>query len=87
MDLPKDPMMLYSVVNTKLRDYYSSLEVMCEDMDISREELESIINRAVMRIVAALSELGFYMDSNQVATAVRNAQAANDTRYNTVEVR
>ena len=55
--------------------------------NISREELESIINRAVMRIVAALSELGFYMDSNQVATAVRNAQAANDTRYNTVEVR
>ena len=55
--------------------------------NISREELESIINRAVMRIVAALSELVFYMDSNQVATAVRNAQAANDTRYNTVEVR
>ena len=55
--------------------------------NISREELESIINRAVMRIVAALSELGFYMDFNQVATAVRNAQAANDTRYNTVEVR
>ena len=55
--------------------------------NISREELESIINRAVMRIVAALSELGFYMDSNQVATAVRNALAANDTRYNTVEVR
>ena len=41
--------------------------------NISREALESIINRAVMRIVAALSELGFYMDSNQVATAVRNA--------------
>lgn len=55
--------------------------------NISREELESVINRAVMRIVAALSELGFYMDSKQVATAVRNAQAANDTRYNTVEVR
>ena len=55
--------------------------------NISKEELESVINRAVMRIVAALSELGFYMDSKQVATAVRNAQAANDTRYNTVEVR
>lgn len=55
--------------------------------NISREELESIINRAVMRIVAALAELGFYMDSKQVATAVRNAQAANDTRYNKVEVR
>ncbi|OUQ62433.1 DUF4250 domain-containing protein [Eubacterium sp. An11] len=46
MDLPKDPMMLYSVVNTKLRDYYSSLEVMCEDMDISREELEKTLGAA-----------------------------------------
>ena len=46
MDLPKDPMMLFSVVNTKLRDYYSSLEVMCEDMDISREELEKTLEAA-----------------------------------------
>ena len=46
MDLPKDPMMLYSVVNTKLRDYYSSLEVMCEDMDISREELGKTLEAA-----------------------------------------
>ena len=27
--LPKDPMMLLSVVNTKLRDKYSSLETLC----------------------------------------------------------
>lgn len=35
--LPKDPAMLLSYVNLKLRDYYGSLEKMCEDMDISRE--------------------------------------------------
>lgn len=38
--LPKDPVMLLSFVNLKLRDYYSSLEAMCEDMDINSSEVE-----------------------------------------------
>ena len=38
--IPKDPVMLLSFVNLKLRDYYSSFDNMCEDMDISREEIE-----------------------------------------------
>ncbi len=38
--LPNDPMLLLSVVNTKLRDYYSSLDALCEDMEVSREVLE-----------------------------------------------
>lgn len=38
--LPRDPVMLLGVVNTKLRDFYSSLDEMCEDMQISRTELE-----------------------------------------------
>ncbi len=38
-NLPNDPMMLYSVVNTKLRDYYSSLDAMCEDMEIDKDLL------------------------------------------------
>ena len=37
--LPNDPVMLLGVVNTKLRDFYGSLEEMCKDMQISREEL------------------------------------------------
>ncbi len=53
---------------------------------ITRDELESIINRAVMRIVAALSELGFYLDSTQIATAVQRARQAMDVRYNAAEV-
>lgn len=32
--------MLYSWVNTMLRDRYESLEALCEDMDIDRIELE-----------------------------------------------
>jgi hypothetical protein len=40
MDLPTDPAMLYSVVNMKLRDYYPSLDALCQDMDVDRSELE-----------------------------------------------
>lgn len=38
--LPKDPMMLLSVINMKLRDQYPSLDALCEDMQIDRDELE-----------------------------------------------
>lgn len=38
--LPNDPMILLSVVNTKLRDEYDSLDQLCEDLDADREELE-----------------------------------------------
>lgn len=39
MDLPKDPMMLFSVINMKLRDQYDSLDALCKGMDIDREDL------------------------------------------------
>ena len=37
--LPKDPIMLLSVSNMKLRDFYPTLEALCDDMDINQEEL------------------------------------------------
>lgn len=37
--LPGDPVMLLSVINTKLRDYYPSLDALCDDMHIDRKEL------------------------------------------------
>lgn len=37
--LSRDPVMLLSVVNTKLRDYYSTLDVLCEDMQVDKQEL------------------------------------------------
>ena len=37
--LPNDAMLCLSVVNTKLRDYYSSLEELCESMEIDKDEL------------------------------------------------
>lgn len=39
--LPNDPIILLSVVNTKLRDCYSSLDAFCDDLGESREEIES----------------------------------------------
>ena len=38
-NLPQDPMMLFSVINMKLRDYYRSLDELCEDMNIDKQEL------------------------------------------------
>lgn len=37
--IPKDPAMLLSFVNLKLRDYYSDLEALCEDLDVTQEEI------------------------------------------------
>ena len=37
--LPQDPIMLMSFINLKLRDFYPSLEALCEDLDINRQEL------------------------------------------------
>ncbi len=46
--LPSDPIMLYSVINTKLRDQYQSLEALCEDLDVDKSQ-----------IIAKLSAVGF----------------------------
>ena len=39
MELPNDPMMLFSTVNMYLRDRYQSLDELCADLDIERKEL------------------------------------------------
>ena len=38
--IPKDPVMLLTFANMKLRDFYSSLDDMCEDLQLDRKELE-----------------------------------------------
>ncbi len=38
--IPKDPAILLSFVNTKLRDYYNSFDEMCEDMELDGQEIE-----------------------------------------------
>ena len=40
MKLPNDPAILVSVLNTKLRDFYPSLESLCDDLQADKAELE-----------------------------------------------
>lgn len=60
MNLPKDPYMLLSVLNMKLRDNYKSFEELCEDMDADAAE-----------ITVAMEKLGYIYDEkvNQFAAA------------------
>lgn len=37
--IPKDPVMLLSFVNLKLRDFYSSLDTLCEELQVEKEEI------------------------------------------------
>lgn len=39
MKLPRDPMLLLSVVNTKLRDFYKDLDSLCEDMEVDKSTI------------------------------------------------
>lgn len=53
---------------------------------ITEERLERIINNAVLRIVAALCELGFNLDGEQFAKAERIVKQGMDRRFNIVEM-
>ena len=51
MKFPKDPVMLLSVVNTALRDYYSSFEALVDDNEIEGDE-----------IIAKLATIDYHYD-------------------------
>ena len=40
--IPSDNYMLLSFINMKLRDFYDSLDSLCDDLDVSKDD---IINR------------------------------------------
>ena len=46
MALPKDPILLLSVVNMKLRDFYSSLDSLCDDLDEDKNEITERLSAA-----------------------------------------
>jgi hypothetical protein len=39
MALPNDPVMLLSFINLKLRDFYPSLDALCDDLDADKAAL------------------------------------------------
>ena len=40
-NIPNDPVILLGVINTKLRDFYSSLDALCEDMNLDQNEIKA----------------------------------------------
>ncbi len=52
--LPKDPAMLLSFLNLKLRDFYPSLDALCEDMDVDEKA-----------VIAALETIDYHYDSDK----------------------
>lgn len=46
MDIPKDPVMLLSFINLKLRDFYSNFDELCADLNVDgnmiKDKLASI---------------------------------------------
>ena len=38
-NLPNDPMLCLSVVNTKLRDFYQDIDALCQDLGLDKAEL------------------------------------------------
>ena len=41
--IPQDPMMLVSFVNMKLRNEYSSLDELCSDLNLNKNEIIEIL--------------------------------------------
>lgn len=41
MALPQDPVILLSVINTKLRDFYPTLDSLCDDLQENKDEIIS----------------------------------------------
>ena len=52
MELPSDPGILLSLINTKLRDFYPSLDILCDELDIDKST-----------VIRALQTIGYDFDS------------------------
>ena len=37
--LPQDPIILLSYLNTKLRDFYSTLDALCDDLQVDKDDI------------------------------------------------
>lgn len=54
--IPNDPIILLSWVNMKLRDCYSSLENLCEDLEIDRDFLTEKLSSVGFEYNEALNQ-------------------------------
>lgn len=56
LHLPEDPFMLLSVVNTRLRDEYPTLEALCGGEDIDREVLVKRLGDAGFEYIPEINQ-------------------------------
>ena len=54
--LPNDPFILLGVINTKLRDFYSTLDALCDDLDENRESIEKKLADAGYKYDAKINQ-------------------------------
>ena len=54
--LTKDPMILLSYINTKLRDDYASLDALCDDLQTDRAEIENTLSAIDYQYSAELNK-------------------------------
>ena len=52
MSLPTYPVILLSFINTKLRDFYPDLDMLCNELELSKNEIEN-----------KLSKIDYYYDT------------------------
>lgn len=53
-NIPGDPFLLLSFLNTKLRDFYSSLDHLCDDLALNKTE-----------ILQKMQEIGYSYDNKR----------------------
>ncbi len=54
--LPQDPFILFSYVNTQLRDNFSSLEAFCKETGVPEAELVSRLEKAGFQYIPELRQ-------------------------------
>lgn len=54
MNIPNDPFILLSFINTKLRDEYPDIDTLCRKLEVSSEDLYNKLNN-----------IGYIYDYNQ----------------------
>ena len=86
-NLPKDPVMLLSVVNTNLRDFYSNLDEFCKAKDADKQEIIEKLkmieytydeekNQFMCHLIKDRLDIFYFDNSNKKIPAVSFSESA-----------
>ncbi len=53
MSIPKDPYMLLSFINTKLRDDFDSLDSFCDNYNVDKKEIEEKLQNVGYKYISS----------------------------------